>query len=229
MRRLLCATSLLLFCVAAHAQSTFDIAASAFSGEQPIGVMTSITKAQAIKTFTPILKESTNSAGFVIAAFALAMKGVDVDANLSRLVLPIKDAHDEKIEELTATHGLAKNQILIEDIPNAIYAIYKSRQSTSALKTLLTMPVDWPAAEYRDDCVMTVLRNDPKPVIALASGDAKIYATLWDILDWNVGSMKDRNNFIGRLQTIRWKTVPLKKTAMKLAHDLATPKNRPAK
>ena len=228
MQRLWLSTILTLFACLAAAQSSFQKAANVLAGEQPVKVLDSISKEQAIKEFTPLLKESQDSASFVIAAFVLAMKGVDVDKNLARLVAPIKDSHDGKIDELTATHGLAENQVLLEDIPNAIYLIYRTRHYTPALKTLLTMPVDWPAAEYRDDCIMTQLRTDAKPVLEMAQ-DVKIYATVWDIVDWNVGSMNDRMKFVARLKTTRWPNASTKKTALRLAHDVATPKNRSAK
>jgi hypothetical protein len=213
----------------AAAQTPFRNVAAYFSGERKDDVLSKISKAMAVKEFSPMLKDSPDSAGYVIAAFVLAMKGVDLDGNLARLVVPIKDAHNEKIEELTATHGLAENQILLEDVPNAIYQIYKTQHYLPALKTLFTMPVDWPAAEYRDDCVMAQLRSDPKPVMAMAAGDKKIYATLWDIVDWNVGAVTDRKIFIHRMQTARWTTPAMKRVALQLAHDLATPRNRPQK
>jgi len=201
--------------------------AAVFTGERELKSLNALSKEAAIKEFTPILKDSPDSGSFVVAAFVLAMKGVDVDANLARLVMPIKNSHDDMYEELKATRGLAENQILIEDIPNAIYTIYKTRKYGPALKTLLTMPVAWPAAEYRDDCVMAQLRLDPKSLLGFASSDAKVYATLWDIIDWNIGPIQDRMRLAKVLKTSAWSTPAMKKTALRLAHDIATPKNRP--
>lgn len=221
--------AILFSCTAiAFCQNTLLDAAAVMSGEKPESSIASLSKAIAIKDLSPRLKDSPDSSSFVVAAFALAMKGVDIDVNLGRLVIPIKSAHDEKIEELVAGGGLAENQIMLADIPNAIYLVYKTRKYMPALKLLFTMPVEWPAAEYRDDCVMAQLRKDPKPVLAMAAADPKIYATLWDIVDWNVGSMNDRKIFIHRMRTARWTTAPMKKAALKLAKDLAVPKNRPA-
>ena len=211
----------------AFAQTAFQAAASVFSGEQDAKALLAISKASVVKDLNPFLKDPRDSASRVVAAFALAMKGVDIDANLARMVEPIKDAHDDKIEELSASRGLAENQVLLEDIPNAIYLIYKTRHYAPALKTLLTMPVDWPAAEYRDDCVMTQMRVDPVPVMAIASKDAMVYSTLWDIVDWNVGAIRDRKSFISKLRSTKWPNRSVKETALRLAHDLATPKNRP--
>jgi len=211
------------------AQTPFDTAAAVFSGERDAKALASMTKATAIKAFRSMTKDPRDSSSRVVAAFALAMKGVDVDSNLGRLIEPIKDAHDGKIDELTASRGLAENQILLEDVPNAIYLIYKTRHYPPALKALFTMPVDWPAAEYRDDCVMAQLRTDPVPVISLASSDPQIYGTLWDIVDWNVGGPGDRKLFITQLQSSKWPNKSLRDTAVRLAHDLSTPKNRPGK
>lgn len=209
-----------------YAQTPLQSAAAVFSGENNSKDLLAISKAQAIKVFSPLLKDPRDSSSRVVAAFALAMKGVDVDANLARMIEPIKDAHDEKIEELEADRGLAENQILLEDIPNAIYLIYKTRHYDPALKTLFTMPVDWPAAEYRDDCVMTQFRTDPASVLALASKDAGIYNTLWDIVDWNIGGLADRKVFVRHLKDTHVPSKPLKQTALRLARDLMTPKNR---
>lgn len=227
-RKTIALASIFIFCTSANAQTPFLKVAAFFSSERKDNVLATMSKDDVAKDFSPYLKDPQDSASFVIAAFALAMKGVDVDANIGRLVMPIKDSHDGKIDELEANRGLAQNQILLEDIPNSIYLIYKTRHYTPALKTLLTMPVDWPAAEYRDDCIMSQLRIAPDPVIALASQDKKIYSTLSDIIDWNVGAMPDRKAFVHRMETAHWPPT-LKATAIKLAHDVATPKNRPAK
>jgi hypothetical protein len=208
-------------------QSPLQKAAAVLSEERPTETLGLMSKQVAIKVFTPLLKAPSDSSGYVVAAFALAMKGVDTDTNLARMMVPIKSHKDEKLEELVASHGMAENQIMLADIPNGIYLVYKTRKYAPALKALFTMPVEWPAAEYRDDCVMAQLRKDPKPVLAMAANDPKIYATLWDIVDWNVGSINDRKIFIHRMQTAKWTTTPMKKAALQLAKDLKRRKNRP--
>jgi hypothetical protein len=213
----------------ALAQSSFQNAAALFSGERKDNVFATMSNAQVVKEFSPMLKDSQDSAGFVLGAFALAMKGVDIDTNIGRMVIPLKHVADDKLDELIPNRGFAENQVRYEDIPDAMFLIYKTRHYTPALKALFTMPVDGPCAENRDDDVMAQLRKDPKPVLALAAADKGVYATLWDLVDWNVGSMTDRKIFIHRMQTAHWTTPAMKRVALQLAKDLKTPKNRPAK
>ena len=226
-KRLAALCVFLLFVCASKAQTPIQKAAAVLSGEQPATALKLSTK-DATAAFAPLLKGSPNSSGFVVAAFALAMSGVDIDANIGRLIIPIKNARDEKIEELTESNGLAENQIMLADIPNGIYMIYKTRKHLPALKALLSMPIEWPAAEYRDDCILAQIRKDPKPIFQMAGNDKNIYNTLWDIVDWNIGSPTERKVFINRLQTAKWTTAPMKKAAMQLSKDLQKPKNRPS-
>jgi hypothetical protein len=190
------------------------------------GYLRSMSRADVVREFAPLIKsEPVDSTARIVAAFALAYKGVDVDQNLGRMMGPLRRFESGAIAELSPSTKLAGHEVLLEDIPNAVYRIYKARRYMPALKLMFTMPVDGAAAENRDDDVMEQLAKDPKPVLELAS-DAKIYEKLWDIVDWNVGTGPERDAFIRKMKSTRWPNKNVKAVAGRLARDLSKQKNR---
>lgn len=208
--------------------STFDLAAQLFSGERKdVATLKGVGAEKVSAEIGGLVKKSSiNSAGYAVSAFALAVNGVDLEANLGRLAGPLKRAQEGKVTELEPTNGLAPGQVLLEDIPWALYLVYKARKYQPALEALLTAPVDGAVAENRDDVVMDQLREDPVPVLQIASNNPKVYERVWDIVDWNIGPKTARTAFINRLKSRRWPSAALKRTALRLAADLRKPKNR---
>ena len=190
------------------------------------GFLQRMSKSEAEKTFGAALKATkADTSGFLVASFALAMRGVDMDANVSRICAPLKDAAGQ-IESIAPSGGLEKDQILPEDIPTALYEIYKVRHFQPALKALFTTPIDGAVAESRDDDVMDAVSRTPADVLRLAAQDAAIYSKLWDIIDWNIGPASDRQALIKRLKAGHWPSPEIRHTATHLANDLRQPKHR---
>ena len=183
-------------------------------------------KQEAEMEFGRVLKaEKADTSAYLVASFALAMRGVDMDANVIRICGPLKDA-DGQIESIAPSGGLAKDQILPEDIPTALYEIYKVRHFQPALKALFTTPIEGAVAENRDDDVMNAISRSPVDVLRLATQDRSVYPKLWDIIDWNIGPMSDRLALIKRLKSGHWPNAQIRHTASRLASDLRQPKHR---
>lgn len=203
-------------------------AAAVFNGERKeYAFLVSMPRQEAVAAFAPIQRSRyPDSAAYVVATFGLAMNGVEVPANVGRLVGPLKRFQDGKLAELMVSSGFAEGQVLLEDIPTALYRIYQARRSTEALQALIMAPMEGAVAENRDDYVVDLLRADPIPVLKLAASPP-VYARVWDIADWNIGLPQERRDFIRKLRTTPWPTPALKRTALKLASDLRVRRNRP--
>ena len=207
--------------------SSLQIVASLFSGDKKDDTyLQHMAKQDAAKLFGGFLKDTKpDTSGYLVASFALAMKGVDMDVNLIRIVGPLKDANGQ-IESIPASGGLSRDEILPEDIPTALYTLYKDRHYPPALKELFKAPVDGAVAENRDDDVMDAMSHSAADVLRLATQDPEIYGKLWDIIDWNIGPISDRLALIKRLKAGRWPNPEIRHTAMRLASDLRQPKHR---
>lgn len=203
-------------------------AAHVFNGDDSSDdFLKGLTKPNAIREFGPFLKsEKPGTSAYLVAAFALAVNGVDIPTNLGRIVGPLKTSSGQ-IESIEASGGLNKDEILPEDIPTSVYTVYKLRHNAMALHLLFTTPIEGAVAENRDDDVMDAMTYHAVDVIRLATSDPVVYAKLWDILDWNIGPMSDRMALIRRLETEKWPSDALRKTAVRLASDLTRPKHRP--
>lgn len=179
-----------------------------------------------MSAFAPIQRSRyPDSAAYMVATFALAMNGVDVRGNVGRLVGPLKRFEIAEIKELSVSSGFREGEVLLEDIPTALYRIYQARGSTDALLALITAPMDGAVAENRDDYVVAELKRNPVPILKLAQ-DPVVYQHVWDIADWNIGLPKDRKAFIQKLQATAWPTPVLKRLALRLAKDLKVRRNR---
>jgi hypothetical protein len=202
-------------------------AARIFNGDAPKDdLLMRFSKVEAQRDFQPILdSEKPETSAHIVAAFALAMKGIHMDENLARILAPLKKTEGQ-LESIPASGGLAKDEILPEDIPTAVYTLYKARHDLSALKSLLTAPIDGAVAENRDDDVMDAMSRNPVDLMRLGAQDEAVYARLWDILDWNIGPMRDRLALIRRLKAGRWPNQQIRHTALRLASDLRKPKHR---
>ncbi len=208
-------------------QTPLLAAAALFSGEKSdTTFLEQMSKTRAEKEFGTVLQtQKADSSSYLVASFALAMRGVDMDANVARICGPLKHAAGQ-VESITPSGGLEKDQILPEDIPIALYEIYKVRHFQPALKALFTTPIDGAAAENRDDDVMDAILRNRVDVLRLATQDQTVYSKLWDIIDWNIGAMSDRSALTKRLKLAKWPNPEIRHTAVRLSNDLRRPKHR---
>src|SRR6476469_4918760 len=78
-------------------------AARIFNGAAPNDdLLIRLTKMQAEKDFQPLLEtEKPETSAYLVAAFALAMKGIKADENLARILAPLKQT-DGQLESIPA-------------------------------------------------------------------------------------------------------------------------------
>ena len=96
-------------------------------------------KAQAIKLFQPVLKESSpRTTGRFVAAFVLACKGVDLKNNVQKVLQPSVDWKSgfNPEEVLKPSNGMAEHDLVMEDVPEALYLIYRIQHYQPALHDL---------------------------------------------------------------------------------------------